>query len=88
VLQVRVYLAILVPHKTNNTSFSHRNQIVACKGVLGSAQGSVASLHVFRMPFYIYEVENIDLESLCDSIKECAQNVVGKIHFICKVGGV
>jgi hypothetical protein len=42
---------------------------------------------VFHMPFYIYEVKNIDLERLCDNIKECARNVVGKIRFMCEVGG-
>jgi hypothetical protein len=43
--------------------------------------------HVFHMPFYIYEVKNIDLERLCDNIKECARNVVGEIRFMCEVGG-
>jgi hypothetical protein len=89
VLQVRVRLAILVPHEKNNTSFSHRKRKEACKGVLAVSPGQYCFItHVFRIPFYISEVKNIYMERLCDSIKECAQrNVFGEIRFMCEVGG-
>ena len=79
VLQVRVHLAILVPHETNNTSFSRRNQKVACKGVLGVSPGQYCVItHVFRMPFYIFEVKNIYLKGYVIASKNVLNRMSGK----------